>query len=117
MQRSAEMQHLLNDLDDHDDDEGLAGNVWSDVVTAMERAWELLHDYDAEARGAEALTRAADEVRLGITRLAAVHERLERLAAIEAAGAQGRRHAPQPAPVRWAAKCGPVRAASHTRYR
>jgi hypothetical protein len=55
MQRSDELRRLLSDLDDHDDDEGFAGNVWSDVVTAMERAWEQLHDYSAGARGAEAL--------------------------------------------------------------
>jgi len=80
MQRSDEIERLLSDLDDHDDDEGFAGNVWSDVVTAMERAWEQLHDYNAEARGTEALTRAADEVQRGIALLAAVHGRLERLA-------------------------------------
>ena len=116
MQRRDEIRRLLNELDDHDDDEGLVGNVWSDVLTAMERTWEQLHDYDAGARGAEALTRAADEVRRGITRLAAVHKRLERLAQ-ESAGAQGGRQAPQPVPMRWVASGGPARAASHMRYR
>jgi hypothetical protein len=111
MQVSDEIQRLLSDLDDHDD-EGFAGNVWSDVVTAMERAWEALHDYSAGVRGAEALTRAADEVQRGIALLAAVHERLERLAAEESAGAQSGRQAPQPAPVRWVAS-GPVSAAKH----
>jgi len=108
MQRSDEIQRLLSDLDDHDDDEGLAGNVWSDVVTAMERAWEQLHDYRAGARGPEALTRAADEVQRGIALLAAVHGRLERLAAAEPARARNGRKTPQPATVRWLTRSGSV---------
>ncbi|HEY5474959.1 MAG TPA: hypothetical protein VIK32_17460 [Candidatus Limnocylindrales bacterium] len=98
MQRSDEIQGLLSDLDD---DEGLAENVWSDVVTAMDRAWEQLHDYSAEARGLEALTRAAEEVQRGVALLAAVHERLERLEAEESARAQIGRQAPRPLRVRW----------------
>jgi hypothetical protein len=104
MQRSDEIQSLLSDLDDHDDDQGIAGNVWSDVVTAMERAWEQLHDYNAEARGAGALTRAAEEVQRAVGRLAAVHERLERLAADQAAETQSGRQAPRPVQVRWVAR-------------
>ena len=112
MQRGDEIQRLLSDLDDHDDDEGFAGNVWSDVVTAMERAWEQLHDYSAGARGAEALTRAADEVQRGSARLAHVHERLERLAAAEPARTRNGRRTPQPATVRWVTRSGSVSAAS-----
>jgi hypothetical protein len=103
MQRSGEIQGLLSDLDD-DDDEGLAGNVWSEVVTAMDRAWEQLHDYGAEARGVEALTRAAEEVQRGVALLTAVHERLKRLAAEEAAKAQSDRQAPRPLRVRWVSR-------------
>jgi len=117
MQVSDEIQRLLSDLDDHDDDEGFAGNVWSNVVTAMERAWEELHDYSAGARGAEALTRAADEVQRGIALLAAVHERLERLAAEKSAMAQSGRQAPQPATVRWLTRSGSVNVASLRRDR
>jgi len=112
MQRSDEIRRLLSDLDDHDDDEGSAGNVWSDVVTAMERAWEQLHDYSAGARGAEALTRAADEVQRGSALLAHVYERLERLAATEPAGARNGRRAPQTVTVRWVTRSGSVSAAS-----
>jgi hypothetical protein len=101
MQRSDEIQGLLSDLDD---DEGLAGNVWSDVVTAMDRAWEQLHDYSAEARGVEALTRAAEEVQRGVALLTAVHERLERLEAEESARAQSGRQAPRPLRVRWVSR-------------
>jgi len=111
MQVSDEMQRLLSDLDDHDDEES-AGNVWSDVVTAMERAWEQLHDHSVGVRGAEALTRAAEEVQRGIALLAAVHERLERLAAEESAGAQSGRQAAQPVTVRWLTRSGSVSAAS-----
>ena len=116
MQRKDELQRLLTELDDHADDEGPAANVWSDVVTAMERAWEQLHDYDAGARGAEALRRAADELQAGITLLAAVHERLELLAQAPGSipgGCQG----PQPVPLRWAARGDPARVTSRTRYR
>jgi hypothetical protein len=112
MQHSDEIQRLLSELDDHDDDEGFAGNVWSDVITAMERAWEQLHDYSAGARGAEALMRAADEVQRVIALLVAVHERLERLAAAEPAGARNGRQAPRPVTVRWVTRSGSVSAAS-----
>jgi hypothetical protein len=105
VQRSAEILGLLSDLDDHDDDEGLAENAWSDVVTAMARAWEQLHDYEAGARGPEALTRAAEELHRGVARLAAVHERLEWLAAQESGRAQSGRQAPRPVRVmRWVAR-------------
>jgi hypothetical protein len=102
MQRGNEIQGLLSDLDD--DDVGLAENVWSDVVTAMARAWEQLHDYSAEARGVEALTRAAEEVQRAVARLAAVHERLERLEAEESARAQNGRQVPRPLRVRWVSR-------------
>ena len=111
MQRSDEIGRLLSDLDDHDDDEGSAGNVWSDVVTAMERAWEQIHDYRAGARGAEALTRAADEVQRGSALLAHVHERLERLAATEPGRGRNGRRAPQTVTVRWVTRSGSVSAA------
>jgi len=99
MQRSSELQALLNDLED--DDEGLAGNVWSETVTAMDRAWEQLHDYSAGARGVEALRRAAEEVQRGVALLDALRQRLERLEAEEAAKAQNGRQAPQPFQGRW----------------
>ena len=111
MQRNDELQRLLSDLDDHDDDEGLDGSVWSEVVTAMERAWEQLHDYEAEVRGAEALRRAGDEMQRAITLLAAVQGRVERLAQT------ARTRDPSPALLRWAARGDPARAASRTRYR
>jgi hypothetical protein len=105
MQRSDVIERLLSDLDDHDDDERLAGNVWWDVVTAMERAWEQLDDYRAGARGAEALARAADELHHGVSRLAAAHERLEWLAAEETGKARSGQRAPQPVRVmRWVAR-------------
>jgi len=112
MQRSEDIRRLLSDLDDHDDDEGSAGNVWSDVVTAMERAWEQLHDYSAGARGAEALTRAADEVQRGSALLADVHERLDRLAAAAPASPWSGRQTPQPVTVRWVTRSGFVSAMS-----
>jgi len=102
MQRSGEIEGLLSDLDD--DDEGLAVNVWSEVVAAMDRAWEQLHDYGAEVRGVEALTRAAEEVQRGVALLTAVHERLERLEAEESARAQSGRQAPRPLRVRWVSR-------------
>lgn len=101
MQCSSELQVLLNDLDD---DEGLAGNVWSDTVTAMERAWEQLHDYSAGARGVEALRRAAEEVQRGVALMDALHQRLERLEAEEATKAHNCRQAPQPIRMRWVSR-------------
>ena len=99
MQGSDEILGLLSDLDD--DDEGLAENAFSHVVTAMDRAWEQLHDYSAGARGVEALRRAAEEVQRGVALLDALRQRLERLEAEEAAKAQNGRQAPQPFQVRW----------------
>jgi hypothetical protein len=91
--RGDEIQGLLSDLDDND--EGLAENVFSDVVAAMDRAWEQLHDYSCEARGAEAITLAVEEMRRAVTRLTAVLQRLERLEALESGNAQSSRQAPR----------------------
>ena len=102
MQGSDEILGLLSDLDD-DDDEGLAENAFSYVVTAMDRAWEQLHDYSAGARGVEALTRARWEVQRAVARLAAVRERLARLEAEESVRAHSGRPAPRPVRVRWVA--------------
>ena len=102
MQRSDEIQDLLSDLDD--DAEGLAENVFSDVVRAMDRAWEELRDYSAGARGTEALTRARWEVQRAVARMVDVCERLVRLEAAESAGAQSGRQAPRPVRLRWVAK-------------
>jgi hypothetical protein len=101
MRRSDEILGLLSDLDD---EEGLAENAFSDVVRAMDRAWEQLHDYSGGARGVEALTRARWEVQRGVARLAEVHERLARLEVGESAQAQSGRHAPRPVRVRWVAR-------------
>ena len=117
MQRRDEIQRLLSDLDDHDDDEGLAENVWSDVVTAMERAsgtTPRLQGRGTPRGGADA---SGPGVAARHTRPAAVHERLEWLAAQESERAHSGRQAAQPLPARWVAGCGPVRAAGHTRYR
>jgi len=68
------LQDRMEDLE-----EGRAGNVHAQVVTAMNAAWEYLDDYRIRECGAESMYRAAEQVQSAIDALTLYHARLNRL--------------------------------------
>jgi hypothetical protein len=68
------LQDRMEDLE-----EGRAGNVHAQVVTAMNAAWEYLHDDRTGECGAESLSRAGEQVQSAIDALTLHHARLSRL--------------------------------------